>query len=63
MEKVEKELNILSPEGELLSPFSLHSIVLDEDIYSTVEHAYQALRIISGIQRDVIKNATTPLEA
>ncbi len=48
---------------QYLSPFSAHRIEIWGEVFSTVEHAYQAARIKPGAERDVIKNAASPLEA
>ncbi len=46
-----------------LSPMSAHRIEIWGEIFPTLEHAYQASRIRSGLERDAIKNAPSPLEA
>lgn len=60
---MEEPINILDPQAEYLSPFSNHAITVRGETFKTVEHAYQSLRIIPGEQRDVVRNASTPLQA
>lgn len=58
-----RQINFLESRFNYLSPFSAHQIKVGDEIFSTVEHAYQAARIEPGPERDAIKNATSPLEA
>ena len=46
-----------------LSPFSAHEIEIDGDIYKTIEHAYHALRIKPGVEREAIKSQRSPMDA
>ncbi len=46
-----------------LSPFSAHRIEIWDEVFPTVEHAYQASRIKSGPERDEIKHAPSPMDA
>lgn len=46
-----------------LSPFSAHEIEIDGEIFKTVEHAYQALRIKPGPARDAVKSQKSPMDA
>ncbi len=46
-----------------LSPFSAHEIVVDGITCKTLEHAYQALRLKPGIERDEVLAARSPIEA
>lgn len=46
-----------------LSPFSAHRIEIWGEVFPTVEHAYQASRILPGPEREAIKNAPSPLDA
>ncbi len=46
-----------------LSPFSAHEIEVDGDIFKTVEHAYHALRIKPGPERELIMKQRSPMDA
>ncbi len=56
-------INFIENRFQYLSPFSAHRIEIWGEVFPTVEHAYQAARIKPGIERDLIKNAPSPLEA
>jgi ribA/ribD-fused uncharacterized protein len=60
---MDEPINILDPRADVLSPFSNHSITVRGEVFPTVEHAYQSLRIIQGKERDLVRGAPTPLEA
>ena len=55
-------INFVETRWQYLSPFSAHEVEIDGVVYKTAEHAYQALRMVSGVQ-EKIRNATSPLEA
>ena len=46
-----------------LSPFSAHEVIVDGMMFKTVEHAYHALRIIPGPERDEIMKQSSPMNA
>jgi ribA/ribD-fused uncharacterized protein len=46
-----------------LSPFSAHEIEIDGETFKTVEHAYQALRIKDGPERESVKGQRSPMDA
>ncbi len=46
-----------------LSPFSAHEIVVDGIICKTLEHAYQALRLKPGAERDDVLATRSPIDA
>lgn len=56
-------INILETRFTDLSPFSAHEVEVDGVIYKTVEHAYHALRIKSGPEREAIKRQRSPMDA
>lgn len=58
-----ESINFVENRYHYLSPFSAHRIVIWGEVFPTVEHAYQAARIIPGPERDSIKNAPSPLDA
>lgn len=58
-----ESINILDPDAEYLSPFSNHAITVHGETFKTVEHAYQSLRIVPGVEREAVRNAPTPLQA
>lgn len=49
-----------SKEHAFLSSFHQAEVVLDDEIYPTVEHAYQAAKTPNRFERKVIQGATTP---
>lgn len=55
-------INFVENRWHYLSPFSAHEIELDGVVYKTVEHAYQALRMIPEA-RSVVVSAASPMEA
>lgn len=57
------QINILENRFQYLSPFSAHQIQIWGEHFATVEHAYQASRVISGPEREAIINAPSPLAA
>ena len=56
-------INFIESPWHYLSPFSAHQIKVDEKIYPTLEHAYQAMRLKSDEQRSKVQNCPSPLEA
>lgn len=56
-------INILETRFQYLSPFSAYRIEIWGEVFPTLEHAYQAARILPGAERDEIKNAPSPLDA
>lgn len=56
-------INFIETRFHFLSPFSAHRIEIWGEVFPTVEHAYQASRILPGPERETIKNAGSPLEA
>jgi hypothetical protein len=58
-----ESINFVENEWHYLSPFSAHRIEIWGEVFATVEHAYQASRIIPGPARDAIKNAPSPKDA
>jgi ribA/ribD-fused uncharacterized protein len=46
-----------------LSNFHPAPVSLDEDVYPTVEHAYQAAKTLSPDERTKVRNASTPGQA
>ncbi len=55
-------INFLETRFHDLSPFSAHEVEIDGVVYKTVEHAYQALRVIEE-ERDSVMNARSPMDA
>jgi ribA/ribD-fused uncharacterized protein len=55
-------LNFLETRINDLSPFSAHEIEVDGVRYKTVEHAYQALRVVPEARQRII-SATCPMDA
>src|SRR3989344_5128015 len=56
-------INFVENKFHYLSPFSAHRIEIWGEIFPTVEHAYQAARVQNGPERNLIKNAPSPLDA
>lgn len=56
-------INFIENKFHYLSPFSAHRIEIWGEVFSTVEHAYQASRIKPGPERDSIKNTPSPKDA
>lgn len=56
-------INFIDMYTEMLSPFSAHRIEIWGEVFSTVEHAYQASRIKPGPEREAIKQAASPMDA
>lgn len=56
-------INFIETRFHDLSPFSAHEIEVDGITCKTVEHAYQALRIKPGPERDEILSARCPMDA
>jgi len=55
-------INFVESRWHYLSPFSAHEVELDGVVYKTAEHAYQALRMLPGVQGS-IRKTTSPLDA
>ena len=45
-----------------LSNFSAHEVEIDGVVFKTVEHAYQALRVVPGARKKIME-ATSPIRA
>ena len=58
-----RTISFLETRFHYLSPFSAHRIELWGEVFSTVEHAYQAARILPGPERQSIVDAPSPLDA
>ena len=56
-------INFVENRFHYLSPFSAHRIEIWGDVFPTVEHAYQASRILPGPEREAIKQAPSPMDA
>ncbi len=56
-------INFIESPWQSLSPFSAHQIVVDGIMYPTLEHAYQALRLVPGPWREEVRISTSPLDA
>ena len=56
-------INFVENRFHYLSPFSAHQIQIWGEVFPTVEHAYQASRVIPGPQREAIKHAPSPMDA
>jgi ribA/ribD-fused uncharacterized protein len=59
----DESINFIETRLHDLSPFSAHEIELDGELFKTVEHGYQALRIKPGLERDAIKQQRSPMNA
>lgn len=60
---MDEPINFVENRFHYLSPFSAHRLEIWGEVFQTVEHAYQAARIIPGPERESIKNAPSPLDA
>jgi len=60
---MDEPINFVESAFNSLSPFSAHRIEVRGEIFPTVEHAYQALRIKPGPEHETIKNAPSPWDA
>lgn len=58
-----ESVNFVENRFHYLSPFLAHRIEIWGEVFTTVEHAYQAVRIKPGPERETIKNAPSPLDA
>jgi ribA/ribD-fused uncharacterized protein len=56
-------INFIETAFMYLSPFSAHEIEIDGEVYKTVEHAYHALRIEPGPEREAIKRQPSAKDA
>lgn len=56
-------INFVEEIWHYLSPFSAHQIEIDGTKFPTHEHAYQALRLRPGKERDEVKSAPSPMDA
>ena len=55
-------INFLDNRFHDLAPFAALEVVIDEVVYKTAEHAYQALRVVPEAREKII-NSTSPLNA
>lgn len=55
-------INFLETRWQDLSPFSAHEVEIDDVVYKTAEHAYQALRTVPEARERVV-SARSPLDA
>jgi ribA/ribD-fused uncharacterized protein len=60
---MDEPINFVENRFHYLSPFSAHRLEIWGEVFQTVEHAYQAARIMPGPERESIKNAPSPLDA
>lgn len=60
---MDNPINFMNDRFHDLSPFSAHRIEIWGETFPTVEHAYQASRILHGPEREAIKQAPSPLDA
>lgn len=56
-------INFIESRAHSLSPFSAHRIEIWGEVFPTLEHAYQASRIVPSDVREQIKSAKSPLAA
>ncbi len=56
-------INFIENRFHYLSPFSAHRIEIWGEVFPTVEHAYQASRIVPSPARELIKHAASPMDA
>lgn len=56
-------INFVETRFNDLSAFSAHEVEIDGVVYKTVEHAYHALRIKPGPEREAIKAGRSPMDA
>lgn len=56
-------INFVENRFHYLSPFSAHRIEIWGEVFPTVEHAYQASRVLPGPEREAIKSAPSPMDA
>lgn len=56
-------INFLETRLTDLSSFSAHEVELESEVFKTVEHGYQALRLKPGKGREQIKTARSPMDA
>lgn len=55
-------INFLETRFHDLSPFSAHEVKIDGLVYKTVEHAYQALRVMPEARQEIM-SARCPMDA
>ncbi len=55
-------INFIENRFSDLSPFSAHEVEIDSVLYKTAEHAYQALRVIPALRKEIMQ-ARSPLDA
>ncbi len=55
-------INFVETRWTYLSPFSAHEVVIDDVVYKTAEHAYQALRMKPEAQAEIM-DSPSPFEA
>ncbi len=56
-------ISFLETRFHYLSPFSAHRIEVWGEVFPTVEHAYQASRLVQGPERERVASAPSPLDA
>lgn len=61
--EAKEPINFIENAFMYLSPFSAHEIEVDGVTYKTVEHAYHALRIKPGVEREQVKNQPSAKDA
>lgn len=59
----DEPINIIETRLQDLSAFSAHEVELDGVVYKTAEHAYHALRIKPGPEREAVQAARSPMDA
>jgi ribA/ribD-fused uncharacterized protein len=52
-----------SPPWECFRNFHPSPIIIQDEEYDTVEHAYQAYKTLNPVEREYVRNAPTPREA
>ncbi|MDD9911971.1 MAG: NADAR family protein [Alphaproteobacteria bacterium] len=60
---MKEPINFVESRWHYLSPFSAHRIEIWGETFQTVEHAYQAARVVQGAAREAVKNAPSPMDA
>ena len=56
-------INFIETHFSDLSPFSAHEVEVNGEVFKTVEHAYHALRIKPGPEREAVKQQRSPMDA
>lgn len=60
---MDEPINFCENRFHYLSPFSAHRIEIWSETFATVEHAYQASRILPSKERESVKRAPSPMDA